>query len=457
MTRSAKTLRSGRGARVFAGALLAMAIPAGGVAAAAPASSVVASATEREVPAAHAPEPGEADARELLVAELSEAVAEAKRIQDARTAGPQTRSTAPGGPASDDVTGTLDDAVAAVVADGALGATARVEAPGVRWAGAAGLREFGGHRSARTYDEFRVASNTKTMVATLAMQEVERGTWTLDTTVEEVLPGVLPAEVGSVVTVEQLMSHRSGAPSLHIQQMVVDRMADPESWEDFADALEQRYTIDDHLTTIDSTPWEFEPGTDGNYSNAGYVLLGLMLEEETGWPLDKLLKWRVFLPAGMWRADYPTEPGVRGPVMVGAAYFGEEAGWESLDEWDPTMFAGAGAATATTRDLNRLNEALFSGRLVSPETTEDMLTPRGALFDGALEYGLGVYRVPDPCNEGEYLYGHDGGAFGTLSINWSSPDGERQITLGVNSRDLSGEAPQYDLNELLTPMLLATC
>jgi D-alanyl-D-alanine carboxypeptidase len=351
----------------------------------------------------------------------------------------------------------LDDAAKAVVADGALGVTARVEAPGLRWAGAAGLRELGGKRAATTHDRFRVASNTKTMVAALAMQEVERGTWTLDTTVEDVLPGLLPAEVGSAVTIEQLMSHRSGAPSFHIQQMIVDRMADPESWADFADALEQRYTIADHLATIDALPWEFEPGTDGSYSNAGYVLLGLMLEEQTGRPLEKLLKFRVFLPAGMWHADYPTKPGVRGPFMVGAAYFGEEAGWESLDRFDPVMFAAAGAATATTQDLNRLNDALFAGRLVSAETAEDMLEPRGALFDGTLEYGLGVYRVPDPCVEGEYLYGHDGGAWGTVSINWSSRDGDRQITFGVNSRDLSGEEPQYDLGDLLVPMLLATC
>lgn len=440
MTRTARMSRSRRGVRILAGALLAVTVPAAGVAAAAPAPS--------------APEP---DGRERLVAEIDDAVAEAKRIQDARTAGPRTRGAEPG-PASDDVDEALDDAVAAVVADGALGATARVEAPGVRWTGAAGLRELGGNAPARAYDRFRVASNTKTMVATLVMQEVERGRWTLDTTVEDVLPGVLPAEIAGVVTVEQLMSHRSGAPALHIQQMIIDRVSDLESWEDFLDALEQRYTIDDHLTTIGNLPWDFEPGTDGAYSNAGYVLLGLMLEEETGWPLDKLLTWRVFLPAGMWHAGYPEELGVRGPFMVGAAYAGEEGGWESLDEWDPTMFAAAGAATAGTRDLNRLNEALFSGRLVSSETVEDMVTPRGTLFGGTIEYGLGVYRVPDPCEPGEFLYGHDGAAYGTVSINWSSLDGERQITLGVNARDISGgEAPLYDLGVLLTPMLLATC
>ncbi|GAB4084284.1 hypothetical protein GCM10028784_09140 [Myceligenerans cantabricum] len=461
MTRSAKTLRARRSARVLAGALLAVAIPAAGVAAAAPASSAPfpgdATTGTAGATSTAADPVGPADADALLVAEIREAVADAQRIQEARDAGPQTRSTWPGGPPSDDVSDGLDDAVEAVVADGALGATARVEAPGLDWAGAAGLRELGGDRPATTHDRFRVASNTKTMVATLAMQEVERGRWTLDTTVEEVLPGVLPAEIGRTVTIEQLMSHRSGAPSLHVQQMIVDRMTDPASWEQFADALEQRYPIDDHLAMIDALPWEFEPGTDGTYSNAGYVLLGLMLEEQTGWPLDKLLKFRVFLPAGMWHADYATKPGVRGPFLVGAAYGGGDA-WESLDEWDPDMFAGAGAATTTTRDLNRLNEALFSGRLVSPETAEDMLTPRGTLFDGTLEYGLGVYRVPDPCREGEYLYGHDGGAFGTVSINLSALDGERQVTAGVTARDLSGsETPLYDLSTLLAPMLLATC
>ncbi|MBL0884708.1 serine hydrolase domain-containing protein [Myceligenerans indicum] len=454
MIRSVKMLRSRRGARALAGALLAVTVPAAGVAVAAPASSV----PGPDRPAAGSVAgPVDADPQDLLAVELDEAVTDAKRIQDARNAtGPRTRGARPGA-SSAEVTEALDDAVAAVVEDGALGATARVEAPGVDWAGAAGLRELGQARRATTHDRFRVASNTKTMIATLAMQEVERGAWTLDTTVQEVLPGVLPAEVGRVVTIEQLMSHRSGAPSRHVQQMIADRMADPESWSDFVDALEQRYTISDHLATINALPWEFEPGTDGSYSNAGYVLLGLMLEEQTGWPLDTLLRFRVFLPAGMWHASYPTEPGVRGPFMVGTVYAGD-VGWWSLDEFDPMMFAAAGAATGTTRDLNRLNEALFSGRLVAPDTVEDMLTPRGTLFGGTIEYGLGVYRVPDPCAEGEYLYGHDGGAFGTVSVNWSSLDGERQITLGVNARDVTGgETPAYDLGELLTPMLLATC
>jgi D-alanyl-D-alanine carboxypeptidase len=74
-----------------------------------------------------------------------------------------------------------------------------------------------------------------------------------------------------------------------------------------------------------------------------------------------------------------------------------------------------------------------------------------------LDYGLGVYRLPDPCpapGEPAYLYGHDGASFGTVSIVLSSPDGSRSLALGVTGRDLT---VLPDLTAVLVPMLLATC
>ena len=86
-------------------------------------------------------------------------------------------------------------------------------------------------------DRFRVASNTKPMVATLVMQEVEKGTWTLDTPVEDVLPGVMPAGV----TIEQLLSHRSGAPTA-TDWIVTSRMTDPSSFDELFAVMGQEVT-----------------------------------------------------------------------------------------------------------------------------------------------------------------------------------------------------------------------
>jgi D-alanyl-D-alanine carboxypeptidase len=382
---------------------------------------------------------------------------------EAAAAGPGTsdaaRAPRPGGPSTPgDDRAALDAAVRTVVDDGAVAVTARVETPGLRWSDAEGVRRLDRRAPARTTDRFRVASLTKPMVATLVMREVERGTWTLDTRVEDVLPGLLPGQPD--VTVGHLLSHRSGMPT-GTDSLLVARMTDPTSLDEFISVLGQDYSDADHVAAALATPWLFPPGEDFSYSNAGYVVLGMLLEEVTGRDLAHLLRTQVFRPAGMRHSDYPDEPQSRGPFLVGAAYTGEYgAEWFSLDHFDPDVFRSAGAVTSTTADLLSFTDALLTGRLVQPGTVADMTTPRSAAA-GFPEYGLGVYRIPDPCAAPDvpaYLYGHDGASYGTLSIALSSPDGSRALSLGVTGRNLSADPEAlYDLNELLVPMLLATC
>jgi D-alanyl-D-alanine carboxypeptidase len=351
----------------------------------------------------------------------------------------------------------LDAALDALVADGAIAVTARVEKGSKTWSGAAGTREREGHAPARPRDRFRVASNTKPMIATLVMQEVEKGTWTLDTPVEDVLPGVMPAGV----TIEHLLSHRSGAPTA-TDQILLSRMSDPNSFDEFFAVMGQEVTPADHVEALQAAPWMNEPGAGFSYSNAGYVVLGMMLEEVTGRSVENLLRYRVFAPAGMWQSAYPDDPGVRGPFLHESAYTGPEgAGWYDLDHWDPSLFDAAGAVTGTTEDLADFTEALVTGRLVDAGTAADMLEPRTVGHATFPDYGLGVYRVPDPCVPGGWLHGHDGGSYGTISINLTSPDGERQVSVGITGRDLAypllTDEPLYDPTELLVGMMQATC
>jgi len=430
MTRT--TARPRRRAAIALGATLALAAPlaAAGSATAAPAA-----------PALDAPET------------LSATVADAARAaqQDlARSRALVHRGDRPGGPE-------LDAAVRDLVADGAVAVTARVETPAGTWSRAAGTREREGRAPAHPHDRFRVASNTKPMIATLVMQEVEKGTWTLDTPVEDVLPGVMPADV----TIEQLLSHRSGAPTA-TDWILASRVSDPSSFDEVFAVMGQEVTDADHIEALRSAPWMNAPGEDFSYSNAGYVVLGMMLEEVTGRSVENLLERRVFAPAGMRHSDYPEDPGVRGPFLHESAYTGPEgAGWYDLDHWDPSLFASAGAVTSTTEDLADFTQALLTGRLVDEDTVADMLEPRTVDQELFPDYGLGVYRVPDPCEPGAWLYGHDGASYGTQSLNLASPDGERQITIGITGRDLvypyATDEPLYDPTDLMVLMMQETC
>lgn len=352
------------------------------------------------------------------------------------------------------VTDALDAGMAKVVADGAVGVTVRVESPELSWRGSAGVRDHGRKAPAGWQDRFRVASNTKTMVAALVLQEAEAGTWTLDTRVEDVIPGLFPDHPG--VTIRQLLSHTSGAPNGTGELLFGDFEAPPTLEEQLA-VLGEDYTDQEHIDAINAVPWT-EPG-DFAYSNAGYVALGMLLEEATGSSVEDLLAERVFRPAGMRHSSYPNEPGINGPVLREDAYLGAfwPGGWWDLDHFDPDVFSHAGAAVSTTADLTAFNESLLTGELVGPQMLQEMtaLTPSG--------YGLGIYALLDPCSTPEdpqLIWGHDGASFGTLSVVLGSTDGTRQVALAATGRDMTTPFPQdwrWDINDVLIPALLATC
>lgn len=351
-------------------------------------------------------------------------------------------------------TDALDAEMAQVVADGAIGVTVRVESPGLTWHGAAGVRELGRASPAYSHDRFRAASNTKTMIATLVLQEVERGSWTLETPVSHVIPDLFPDHPD--VTIRQLLNHTSGAPN-GTGELLMRHITDPTSIEQLLAALGRDYTDQEHVDAINAAPWS-EPGQ-FLYSNAGYVGLGMLLEAQTGHSVENLLKRRVFKPAGMHLSSYPDEPGVNGPVLHEDAWVGPvwADGWMDLAGFDPDVFSHAGAAVSTTKDLNALNEKLLTGELVSPSLLQEMMT---TVDGGGILYGLGLYAVPDPCSSPEdpqLLWGHDGASFGTLSVVLGSVDGTRQISIGATGRDLSAPMPRWDFGDVLVPALMATC
>lgn len=390
-----------------------------------------------------------ADETELRQIVAEAATAAADRRHDTAYLPQDDHGARPGLPA-------IDEGMATIVADGALGVAARVQTPTLVWQGADGQRRLGEDSPAGAQDRFRVASITKTMVATLVLQEVQDGTWTLDTLVEEVLPGTFPEHPD--VTIGHLLSHTSGAP-LGTDVLIASRMADPSSWEEFLEVIGQDFSDAEHVAAANALLWSHGPGEGWTYSNPGYVVLGMMLEQATGESVGDLLAERVFAPAGMTNTSYPDDPGTPHPFLVDTAYTGEpDQPWHDLAHFDPDVFSHAGAAVSTTGDLNRFTDALISGDLLDPETVEQMLVP---VADEELGYGLGIYRIPDPCAdqaEDQWLYGHDGASFGTISLAFTSADGQRQFSIGVTGRDLTEEQDAlYDLNDVLVPLLLATC
>lgn len=305
--------------------------------------------------------------------------------------------------------------------------------------GTSGLRELAsGRRSsalpapARPHSVARIASVTKTMTATVAFQEIERGALRLDSTIGEVLPNLWPGR--ETVTLEQLLNHTSGMPDA-----VGPLMEHRPMWDlplsHVRDVIARPYATNELVEIARQEPWWFDPGTDWGYSNTGYMVIQLMIEAVTGRPLSRLIRDRVFKPARMHRGRLEEGTLVRGAEMEETAMRpGETMRLRTVDQ---SIFAGAAAVIATAGDVVRFYQALMRGRLVSQSSVNTMITPVGAARQAL--YGYGIFTVPDPAHPEKSLYGHDGSGFGSTSLALTSRDGARAMALTYIGRPYWGE------------------
>jgi CubicO group peptidase (beta-lactamase class C family) len=115
------------------------------------------------------------------------------------------------------------------------------------------------------------------------------------------------------------------------------------------------------------------------YSNAGYILLGLMIEQASGENYFDYIREHIFRPAGMTRSDYLALDGVDEEVAEGycAVKEGENVvvGWKKNIYLTTPDAAADGGATSTVEDLSRFFQALRANLFLSPSMTQAMLTP----------------------------------------------------------------------------------
>jgi D-alanyl-D-alanine carboxypeptidase len=338
----------------------------------------------------------------------------------------------------------LDRRLAKVVRAGAVGVTAEVGVRGTTAGAAAGKAQTRPRLWATRDDRFRAGSVSKQLVSVLALQLVEKGTWTLDTTLGDVVPDVWPEHAG--VTLRQLLSHTSGAPDF-----LVPLISGAATNDDFVEIAGRHYSDAKLVAAARTQPWLFEPGTSMTYSNTNYVLVGMMLKRETDRSLARLVDRRVFRPVGMSDSRWPRQPGLQKPALH---EYGVSLG-ERIDlaDFDPSMFSGAGALVTTPHDLNLFQRALSDGSLISADSLAQMRSVIGQ----EMAYGLGSYRLPDPCGNG-FVHGHDGGTWGTVTLSFSNPNGNRRVSLGFTGRNLDGDpAATIAAVKVVTKSLSESC
>ena len=242
--------------------------------------------------------------------------------------------------------------------------------------GAFGEAEPG--RPADPHDRFQIQSTTKTFVATVVLQLVGERRLSLQDKVGDLLPGVLRAV--RPITVGQLLNHSSGLQGDSIGPPV------------------------------------FPPGTRFYYSNANYVLLGQIVEEVTGRPLERVVLDRIFRPLDLEDTSY-------GTAAVGSPDEGPWLGYPVV----PGPVEGNAGIVSTVDDVASFFAALLGGRLLRPDLLADMThTIEG---EEGIRVGLGIFRQELSCG---LTWGHGGDGTGYSTASLAARDGSKVVVVAQN-------------------------
>ncbi|MEJ2190497.1 MAG: serine hydrolase, partial [Acidobacteriota bacterium] len=212
---------------------------------------------------------------------------------------------------------------------------------------------------------FNIGSITKVFTRVIITQLAAEGRLSFDDTVARHLPDYPDPEIAGKVTIQQLLDMSSGLGDFFGARYD-------------ATPKDEIVELADYLQLFAGQPLEFAPGSSRQYSNAGYIVLGLIIEKVTGKPYSEVVAARVFEPAGMTgsglfaRSDLPPE----------AAYGYTRDGWmEAMESWMAGKEAGAPLGGEWRLNLDSL-PGRGSSAGGSYSTAHDLLA-----FDRAVEAG----------------------------------------------------------------------
>ena len=202
---------------------------------------------------------------------------------------------------------------------------------------------------------FQSGSVGKQFTATAVMMLVEEGKIGLDEPLTKFFADAPPA--WKAVTIRELLSHTAGFGDYP---------------KDFN--FRKDWTEDELLKLVESIPLAYEPGTKWEYSNLGYLTLGIVIHRVTGEFYGDFLQQRIFRPLGMSSTRIISEADI---VPNRAAGYRLVKGELKNQEWvAPAMNTTAdGSLYVTTLDLAKWDAALYTEKLLKRSSLDLMWTP----------------------------------------------------------------------------------
>jgi len=256
--------------------------------------------------------------------------------------------------------------------------------------------------------KYRIGSISKTFTSVLILKSIEDGKLNIDDTIEKYFPDIPNSDK---ITIENLLSHRSGIFNFTDSSDYTDYMLEPKS----------RAELIDIISNFDSS---FKPGRRSSYSNSNYVLLTIILERIYSKDYSEILLDKIIKPLRLNSTYYGGVIDTNDNEARSYMYAGK---WIKQDETDPSVPLGAGGIVSNPIDLVKFSYLLFSGKILKEESLKKMKKING-------QFALGLFGIPFYNKNG---FGHTGGIDGFSSVFSAFTDDDIYYALNSNGTNFN--------------------
>lgn len=239
---------------------------------------------------------------------------------------------------------------------------------------------------------FRIGSMNKMFTAVSTLQLVQAGKLGLDDPIGKYLTDYPNKDVASKVQIHHLLTHTGGTGDIFGPEFDAHR-------------LELR-TLDDYVKLYGKRDLKFEPGSKWEYSNYGFILLGVIIEKVSGQSYYDYVREHIYVPAGMTATGSEPEDTSVPDRSVGYTKM-DSPQWKPNTDTLPYRGTSAGGGYSTVEDLARFAAALEQHKLLNAHYTELLTTGKPGTPDNSYAFGFGDHKI-----NGIRCFGHGGGAPG---------------------------------------------
>lgn len=268
---------------------------------------------------------------------------------------------------------------------------------------------------------FQIGSVTKQFTAAIILKLQEMELLNILDKINQYFPNY---PNGDQIRIEHLLTHTSGIYNYTEDRVFLQTRAT------------KPITPQEMIAIFKDKPLKFIPGTDFEYSNSNYILLGYIIEKVTNKPYAKVVEQMIFKPLKMRTSGFDFNTLQNSNKAKGYAVYTKEGSVES-EEFDATVSYAAGAMYTTTADLNTWLTSLASGKIISKESYSKAITP----YKNKYAYGNYINTF-----YGKTLVAHGGLTFGFTAYAGRVIEDDINIIILNNM-------PNYVINQIANDIL----